>query len=367
MNAPSRLQLGDEKYPALTGIRALGASVVFFDHFPVWPDAHLTVNVMAFFFALSGFLIFRIYYAHVELGRRWLAKYFVNRWARIYPVYFLLLTVSVCVQQEFRPWVLLQNYTLTHALFYPSDLIIQPSWSLTVEECFYILAPALMILTRRRGLAAVFLAGSALTAVTLAIAQLPIRFLHTAGFVLSSTFFGHFMEFFAGVCLALMVMRTESRGPLPTPGNRWTKTGLAAVLLVVIAMLVVYAHQPLHYGAAILLNNFLMPLPIGMLYWGLMREDTWLSRLLSSKFAGLLGRSSYSFYLLHSLVIDSFSIPLLLPRLGSRLTCVILTFILTWAASILLFLYYEEPLNRLIRRKGTSAPTGWLNRVAWRR
>jgi hypothetical protein len=32
-----------------------------------------------------------------------------------------------------------------------------------------------------------------------------------------------------------------------------------------------------------------------------------------------------------------------------------------------LFLYYEEPLNRLIRRKGMAAPVGWFNRLAWRR
>ena len=363
MNMLSRLQPGGEKYPALTGVRALGASVVFFDHFPPWRDAHLTVNVMAFFFALSGFLIFRIYYQQAQLGRHWLAKYFLNRWARIYPVYFLLLTLAVCVQHDFRPWVLLQNYTLTHALFHPSDLIIQPSWSLTAEECFYGLAPLFMILAARRGIAAVFLLGAALLAGALAIGQLPIHFLHTSEFVLSTTFFGHFAEFFAGVYLALMVIRLEARGPTATVGNRWTNTGLAAVLLVVIAMLIVYAHQPLHNGVVILLNNFLMPVPIAILYWGLIRENTLLSRLLSGKLGGLLGRSSYSFYLLHALVIDSFAVPFLLPRLGSRLACVILTFVLTWAASILLFWYYEEPLNKFIRRAGTSALARSLNPV----
>ena len=55
------IALGKEKYPSLTGVRAVGASIVFLDHFPIWPDAHLTLNVMAFFYALSGFLIFRIY------------------------------------------------------------------------------------------------------------------------------------------------------------------------------------------------------------------------------------------------------------------------------------------------------------------
>jgi peptidoglycan/LPS O-acetylase OafA/YrhL len=354
MNVLSRLKLGEERYPALTGVRALGASVVFFDHFPLWPDAHLTVNVMAFFFALSGFLIFRIYYDQVELSRRWLSKYFANRWARIYPVYFLLLTLAVCVRHDFRPWVLIQNYTLIHALLHPADIIIQPSWTLTAEECFYILAPLFMILARRRGLTAVFLLGSVLLAAALAIAQLPTRFLHTSGFVLSTTFFGHFMEFFAGVYLALMVMRVEARGHIAMQGSRWTQAGVAAVLLVTIAMVIVYHHKPLHHGIAIVLNNFLMPVPIALLYWGLLRENTLLSRLLSSKLAGLLGRSSYSFYLLHALVIDFFSVPFLLPRLGSRLTSVIFTFILTWAASVLLFLLYEEPLNKFVRRKSRS-------------
>ena len=76
MSLLARIELGNERYPALTGIRALGASAVFFDHFPIWPDAHLTVNVMAFFYALSGFLIVRIYYEQAQLRLRWLAEVF---------------------------------------------------------------------------------------------------------------------------------------------------------------------------------------------------------------------------------------------------------------------------------------------------
>jgi peptidoglycan/LPS O-acetylase OafA/YrhL len=351
MRVFSQLKPGAEKYPALTGVRAVGAAVVFFDHFPLWADSHLTVNVMAFFYALSGFLIFRIYYEQAQLSRRWLSKYFLNRFARIYPVYFLLLTVAVFIEHDVRPWSLLQNYTLTHALFHPSDLIIQPSWSLTVEECFYFLAPVFMLLARRRGFVAAFLPACALLLAALAVARLPTRFLHTPGFVMSSTFFGHFMEFFAGVYLALAVMRIEAADRLAAHGNRRTLTGLAGVLLLVLAMMIVYAHSPLHTGAVILLNNFLMPFPIALLYWGLIRENTGLSRLLSGRLAGLLGRSSYSFYLLHMLVIDHVSTPLLLPLLGSRLACVMLTFIVTWLVSVLLFLGFEEPVNIFVRHR----------------
>jgi peptidoglycan/LPS O-acetylase OafA/YrhL len=346
----SRIKLGSERYPALTGVRALGATVVFLDHFPPWADAHIVVNVMAFFFALSGFLIVRIYYEQAELGRRWLSKYFVNRFARIYPVYFLLLSIAVCLQHDFRPWTLITNYTLTHALFHGTELIIQPSWSLTVEECFYFLAPAFMILARRHNFWVPFALASCFLVAALVISKLGIAFLGTPSFVFTTTFFGHFAEFFAGFYLALALMRLEKKEATYAPGNKYTMTGLAGVLLLVVAMVIVYRHVPTHFGAIILINNFLIPLPIALLYWGLIRENTVLSRLLSSNTAGLLGRSSYSFYLLHTLVINYIAVPLQFSSGGWRPLYVLVTLLVTWLASILLFVAYEEPLNILIRR-----------------
>jgi len=84
--------------------------VVFFDHFPLWANSHPHLERNAFFFALSGlFWIVRIYYEQAALDRRWLAKYFVNRFARIYPIYFLLLSIAVLIHHGFRPWVLVDE------------------------------------------------------------------------------------------------------------------------------------------------------------------------------------------------------------------------------------------------------------------
>ncbi|HLY52313.1 MAG TPA: acyltransferase [Steroidobacteraceae bacterium] len=354
MRAFSKVELGNEKYPALTGIRALGASVVFFEHFPVWPQAHVTLNVMAFFYVLSGFLIVRIYYEQARLRLRWLAKYFVNRFARIYPLYFLLLSVAVLLRHDFHAGVLLKNYTLTHALFHGSTPIIQPSWSLTVEECFYFLAPGFMLLARRYGFGAPFAAGWLLLLVALGISTLGFAFLGTPLFVLTTTFFGHFVEFFAGIYLALAVMRAEKRGALALPGNRRTLLGLAGVALAALASVLVYRHTPLNFYAVVLVDNFLIPLPIGLLYWGLLRENTGLARLLAARASGLLGRGSYSFYLLHGLVIDYVSLPLLLPLCRWRALCVLLSFAVTWLAAVALFVFFEEPVNLLIRRRFRS-------------
>lgn len=341
---------GNEKYPALTGVRAAGATVVFFDHFPLAMDDRIIVNVMAFFFTLSGFLIFRIYYERFEVTSRWLKQYVVNRFARIYPVYFLLLSIAVCIHHESRPWVLFTNYTLTHALFYRAVMIIQPSWSLTVEECFYLLAPVFMMLARRFNCLAAFTLGCVLFATALAISTTGHELLGTKGFVLSTTFFGHFVEFFAGIYLALALNKLERRGSVALSGCKYTIMGLTGVSAMLIATIFVYAHIPQNTLAVILLNNFLIPVPIALLYWGLLRERTLLSRLLSGKTIGLLGKASYSFYLLHTIVIDDLSIPLL-PSLGHRPLVVIMTLVVTWLISIVLFVCYEEPLNKYIRRR----------------
>lgn len=327
--------------------------MVFFDHFPISPDTEIIINVMAFFFALSGFLIVRIYYAQAEFSVRWLSRYFVNRYARIYPVYFILLSVAVCVQGDFRPWHLLANYTLTHALFNGSNLIIQPSWTLTVEECFYVLAPVLMILARTYNVLVPLALGCVLLFAALVISTLGTAFLGTPEFVLTTTYFGHFVEFFAGAYVALAVMRLEKKGTIAVRGCKFTVLGVAGVSFLVVILIGLYAQTTLNLYAVVLVNNFLIPLPIALLYWGLLRERSILSRILSSKFFGLLGRASYSFYLLHTLIINYISIPLL-HGTGHRLAGVAITFLATWCISVLLFLFYEEPANLFIRKKFLS-------------
>lgn len=349
----SSINIGNEKYPALTGIRALGAAAVFFDHFYA-QKAEIVINVMAFFFVLSGFLIIRIYYSSFELSGKWFSKYFINRFARIYPVYFLLLTLAILLHHEYPgTGIILRNYTLTQALLNIKDVIIQPCWSLTVEECFYFIAPLIIIICKRSNFFMALLLSAGMLCGGLAASALKISFPGSKQFIFSTTYLGHFFEFYAGVFLALVMMKREQQEPKRSTGIKWTVSGAVGVVVLLLIMVFIYRVKPLNTNLIILINNFFIPVPIAILYFGFITEQSFFSRFLSTKSMGLLGRSSYAFYVLHMIIITYLSRPLL-SRYMTDTTNLMLTFIITTIGSIAIFLFYEEPLNIFIRRKFKS-------------
>jgi len=353
MRILANIKTGNEKYPALTGIRAMGATIVFFDHFHYANDINVRINVMAFFFVLSGFLIVRLYYTKVEMTTKSWYAYFINRFARIYPVYFLLLTIAIVLRHDYHHLLLLTNYTLTHALINNThNFVIQPSWSLTVEECFYFLAPFIILIIRKKGFVSSLVFAFILLAVVLYISTLGLPLLQTPLFIFATTFFGHFAEFFAGIFLALVMMKKEKAGAVKLPGMRWTLLGVSGVVILIIAMGFVYGNPPINPYTIVLINNFLIPIPIAVLYYGLMCEDSLGARFLSGRFIGILGRSSYTFYLLHTIIIIYVADRFLQPFFGDNYwLCALFTYTLTYGLSILIFALYEEPLNMLIRKK----------------
>src|SRR5689334_11843153 len=99
------------------------------------------------FFVLSGFLIGGILLRTINKnGLDWqaLRSFWIRRWFRTLPNYFLLLIALLAgyryVFDEFPPktlqfFVFLQNFADPHPRFFPE------SWSLAVEEWFYIIIP----------------------------------------------------------------------------------------------------------------------------------------------------------------------------------------------------------------------------------
>lgn len=138
--------------PVLDGLRAIAVLLVLWCHVPEtvpgYPEwlrvARYFVGPggvgVEIFFVLSGFLITRILLAERARGQpvRW---FLLRRLLRIFPIYYLLLVVML----PFRPageigWCALYLSNV-QSIFWPTGGPLEHTWSLCIEEHFYLLWP----------------------------------------------------------------------------------------------------------------------------------------------------------------------------------------------------------------------------------
>jgi peptidoglycan/LPS O-acetylase OafA/YrhL len=157
----------ETRIPSLDGLRAISITLVLIAHlagtrnFPLseaagnfWGLGEFGVRV---FFVISGFLITGLLMqelareGHIRLGR-----FYLRRTLRIFPPYYTLL-VALGVASVFGA-VTLAPHDLAHGATYTSNYYLGRSWfmghtwSLSVEEQFYLLWPAVLLLAGlRRG------------------------------------------------------------------------------------------------------------------------------------------------------------------------------------------------------------------------
>lgn len=149
------------RVPALDGLRGVAILLVVFAHatqgvmpsyrgLAPWIGSYGGFVGVQLFFVLSGFLITRILLSERErTGSVDLLAFYRRRIARLYPS---LLVVALVVA-FFDPWSAFRAVTYTsnftewgrHGLSYLSH-----SWSLSVEEQFYLVWPALLVISGRR-------------------------------------------------------------------------------------------------------------------------------------------------------------------------------------------------------------------------
>lgn len=363
--APAERHTSTETFPALTGLRALAAFMVFFCHLPLFLHsdlAHVIQKSMRvgvnMFFVLSGFLIAYRYYDKAEVSPAFLKPYFIKRFARIYPLYFVILTAVVVARGKFDFMFLLRNYTLTHgALIVGLDfdnIAFSPAWSLTVEECFYLFAPFIFLLTKRYALWLPFILSCLIYLFVLFASYDPVKPLGNNLSFLSKSFWSNFFAFYAGIFMGLKIISRASRQSLAKPG-RAVFTSIGVVLFLLFMAPVVYTElykTPYHMFVRTITWEFSLPLCVAFLIYGLIIEQSILQRALSGKYMQLFGKSSYALYLLHIPVISSLG-EYLQPVFGPQLynLYVIFMFALCLTGSVVLYLYFEEPMNKLIRKR----------------
>ena len=349
-------------FPALTGVRAIAAFMVFFHHFNPFNkngiggvlhnftnEFHIGVTL---FFVLSGFLIAFRYYDEKKFNFK---KYMINRMARIYPMYFILTTLTFIVlyvlQHPNVPHTIVlyfNNITFIKGFFSDYKFTgIAQGWSLTVEELFYFTAPLYFILLKRKNNYLVLLP-AVISIVGLLLVLVFSRydfhgFFSDYKFMFNYTFFGRCSEFFIGIALALFYKKHGE-----SIKTKWaTYMGIAFIIICLIALSLLKGdckYGTLH-PMGIVINNLLLPFfGIAILFWGLLTEKTIVQRILSSDLFVLLGKSSYVFYLIHLGVIQ-----LLIAKFISGNYFIL--FVLINCISIILFKMMEEPINIYLRKK----------------
>lgn len=158
-----RLDMGGSRIFGLDVMRAVAIVLVLVYHsIPLSPfleqvSKYLFLDGVTIFFVLSGFLIGQIIlktFVKNGINRNSLLNFWIRRWFRTLPNYFLFLTVLIILYKLFVPGFPLRGtipyFTFSQNLFSPIKLgFFIESWSLCVEEWFYLMLPILLLVLNR--------------------------------------------------------------------------------------------------------------------------------------------------------------------------------------------------------------------------
>ncbi|MFP3565348.1 acyltransferase family protein [Paraburkholderia sp. SIMBA_030] len=361
--------------PALTSIRFFAALTVVLSHFTELGLLNMPTRIFHFvdgdrpavslFFVLSGFILTYTYRQTIgtEGGPM---RFYVARFARIYPVVLLALCLSALVTAYLlnagNASLLLEWYALKNWIYislavslicqllllnawFPFAAINQPwngpSWSISCEAFFYALFPLLL-----RRLGAMRLRALYFLCAGLWILQgLWIVLLQHAlpasrhGFLVAEFPITHLFEFVVGICAAIQFDALRTRGTsLHSRGLLLISLALVAIVVLAITSPVspaYYLESP--FFAALILGLVLLERPV--------------IGLLNQRWLVLLGEASYSLYLIH--------VPLAhlahIAGFGQSNGWIAMLFVIGLSAVI--FKYFEEPMRRRIRARLSTAPS----------
>ena len=296
--------------PSLDGLRAVSILLVIVGHLSLRPEPAFSWLPRAgemgveMFFVISGFLITLL----LERERRRtgtvsLKRFYIRRCLRILPAYVFFLAALFALQLRgyldipWGAWLTAMTYTTSLVSLAPSwDL--GHTWSLAVEEHFYLVWPLLfLVLNRRRA----FLACAACVAAGpfLRMALYRFVFLPHGGVGMSFCTFTQMDCIAVGCCLALLATSPACR-------KLWPGRRVAACLCLGSAVLLVAskvaAAKFSSVWAILLYQSFLSPsansLLMALLVWGSINHGgALLYGLLNCRLFRVLGLLSYSLYL----------------------------------------------------------------------
>jgi len=163
-----------ERRPELDSLRGIAILLVLLHHFTLGSGGartamHLGWIGVDLFFVLSGFLITSIL-LEAKGGRGYFRRFYARRTLRIFPLYYAFLAAvfllvphlplnaahaakAASVEgREWTYWLYLGNFEIAGADRFP-HAVLGVTWTLAVEEQFYVVWPLVVALLSRRALA----------------------------------------------------------------------------------------------------------------------------------------------------------------------------------------------------------------------
>ena len=340
----------------IDGLRAVAVLPVIGFHagFSVVSGGFVGVDI---FFVISGYLITAMIIEERRTGRFSLLGFYERRARRILPA--LLVVMAACIpfawawmtpadMRGFSQSVAATSVFGSNWLFFRTSGYFESAaeykpllhtWSLSVEEQFYVLFPALLLVVWRWGSARILMALLGALLLSLTLAELALPWSPTAVFYLLPT---RAWELALGACLAFY--RADGRYPQPGPaGAQW---GSLAGLLSILAAVLLFDRDLPVPGVWTLLPTLGAALIILCA-----RPGTVAGRLLGSRWMVAIGLMSYSAYLWHQPLFAFARYASVQPPGTWRLLgLIVLTFALAYAS----WRWLERPF-RSRRAVGTRA------------
>jgi len=291
------------------------------------------------FFLLSGFLMGHLY-ANEEFNFSNVKKYALARVGRVFPLYFLLLTVSICIT-KFADANFIYNFEETSKIVRAIMFIDAPYvfWTIPVEVQFYVIFVGFWFLYKKRtspyliGLYGLF---------TMA----PSVFLYSLRGEAPAIVSSYSYAFFAGVVTALLYK--DLRNNLMV--GRLSSYSVLTIVLLFVNLPALREEFDLVYSDTFYLKTWGDPITWLIVY------SVFVFSVLNSKGLGFLssrpfvflGNISFGFYLIHYPVLIYCKSLRLSPSLQF-----VLAFLSTSVIAHLSYKYFERYVNKWIKGLGS--------------
>ncbi|MEQ1787503.1 MAG: acyltransferase [Acidimicrobiales bacterium] len=297
--------------PGLDGVRGLAVllvvgvhapAVLAADHRQPLPGGFLGVDL---FFVLSGFLITSLLLEErEETGRASVGRFYLRRAARLLPALALLLaahwwwsqlpSVGIPAGEERRSLLWVVTY-VGNWIFWADDGFLVPGlghlWSLAIEEQFYLVWPAVLLVAVARGRRAT----SLVIAAGIAIAIVVRVWLWRGGHHWSQVYTRTDARLDALLIGAGVALAARRGAPWFAQLARTPGTGVVGAAVVGIAVLT------LHESSSLLFYGGFTVVAVGaaLLVIGALDEHSTVGRLLAGRAITTVGQVSYGVYLWH--------------------------------------------------------------------